>query len=74
MTKKEIETIVKIMHTADGGCSHCAKALVDKLGTLLPQHQPEIKKAWNNESLAQEADDNQYGWDTWDVEAKEVKA
>ena len=36
MTKKELKKIAKVLATADGGCSHCVKNIVEKFNKEFP--------------------------------------
>lgn len=49
MTVSEIQTIVKIMLTADGGCGHCAGELVKQLIDKFPSFKDEIIKEFKVE-------------------------
>ena len=42
MERAEIETVAKVMLTADGGCSTCYRKLLDQLKLAFPDHEAAI--------------------------------
>ena len=38
MTGRDAKKVATIIGTADGGCSHCAEALAEKMQALFPEH------------------------------------
>lgn len=37
MTVEEMQAIAKIISTADGGCGHCVRALIDEVNAAFPE-------------------------------------
>ena len=39
MKNEDVQKILKIMKTADGGCQMCALDLIERFGQAFPEHQ-----------------------------------
>ena len=47
MEEKEARQVLRIMMTADGGCSHCAFDLMKKFLEVWPEHKAVAKEIWD---------------------------
>ncbi len=50
MTDEDIEKLIPILLTADGGCPTCVQGLLEKLGRNFPETRAACNKAWNEEN------------------------
>lgn len=43
MNENEVRTVASICLTADGGCSSCARGLIQDLGRAFPEHKDAVR-------------------------------
>lgn len=66
MTEEEIKKIAKIMLTADGWCSSCGPALLDKLNRAFPGYEKVIELVEEQSSDIEDAYCSQDEKEVWD--------